>query len=209
MFNPIEINPNSKELVRGQSDFIKNEFKENVKIVSVNTTFLELAKSRRSIRKFKDVDVTKEQLMKLVEAAQSAPSAGNCQPWHFYVVKDKKIQTEFKAHAYNQDWILSAPACIVVCADIKRSESRYGERGRHLYSIQDTAAAIQNILLCAKNMGLGTCWVGAFDESKVSEILKLPEDFRPVALIPVGYPSEDAQAPQNRRNIDEIVTFLE
>jgi nitroreductase len=171
-------------------------------------TFIELAKSRRSIRRFEDKDVTKDQLMQLIDAAQSAPSAGNCQPWYFYVVKNKKLQAEMKASAYNQDFVLSAPACIVICTDKKRSEGRYGERGKNLYCIQDTAAAIQNILLCAKNMGLGTCWVGAFDEVKVSQILNLAADFRPVAIIPVGYPAEDFK-PQHRRPIDEIVTFIE
>ena len=153
--NPIEIpNANSKELVRGFA-----EFKEYTDIKSPNdfsNGFIYLAKSRRSIRKFKDKDVTKEQLMKLIEAAQSAPSGGNCQPWHFYVITNKKVQAEIKEKACRQDWILTAPAFIVVCIESKRSESRYGDRGRDLYAIQDTAAAVQNILLCAKSMGLGT-----------------------------------------------------
>jgi len=207
--NPIEISKdNSKELVRGFAEF--REYDNPVKI-SNNPDFLALSKSRRSIRGFKnkDKDVSKEQLMQLIDAAQSAPSAGNCQPWHFYVVKNKNLQAELKAGAYNQDFVLTAPACIVVCTDSKRSEDRYGERGKNLYAIQDTAAAIQNILLCAKSMGLGTCWVGAFDEAKIAEVLNLPKDFRPVAIIPVGYPSEDSYPPQNRRPIEEIVTFIE
>ena len=205
--NPIEIpNKSSKELVRGFGEFKENP-KEQIKIIN-NLDFAELSKSRRSIRGYKDQDVTKEQLMKLIDAAQSAPSAGNCQPWHFYVIKDKNLQAEMKAAAYNQDFILSSPACIVVCAESKRSESRYGERGRDLYAIQDTAAAIQNILLCAQSMGLGACWCGAFDEEKLSEILSLPEKFRPIAIIPVGYPVNDSYPPQNRRPVDEIVTFI-
>ena len=190
----IEINADSQELVKG--------FYES------KSDFLTLAKSRRSIRKFEDKDVTKEQLMQIIEAAQAAPSAGNCQPWKFYVVKNKDIQAQFKECAYNQDYLLSAPACIVVCTDSKRSEVRYRERGKYLYTIQDTAAAIQNILLCAKDMGLGTCWIGAFDEVKVRNILGLAADFRPVALIPIGYPAEDFK-PQHRRPIDDIVTFVD
>jgi len=211
---PIEISKsNSKKLIRGFAEF--KEFKDlkeqdNTKITGAAgySSFLELSKSRRSIRGFKDKDVTKEQLTQLVEAAQSAPSGGNCQPWHFYVIKDKNLQAEIKEKSCRQDWILTAPAFIVVCAEGGRSESRYGERGRDLYSIQDTAAAIQNILLCAKNMGLGTCWCGAFDEEKLSEILNLPEKFRPVGLIAVGYPAENSYPPQDRRPIDEIVTFI-
>jgi len=209
MFEPIEINENSKELVRGHGEFIKYETEIKPEI-NIKADFLELAKSRRSIRKYKnekDNDVSKEQLMKLIDAAQAAPSARNCQPWHFYVVKNKKIQAELKECAYNQDFILNSPACIIICADSKRNESRYGERGKNLYCIQDTAAAVQNILLCAKDMGLGTCWVGAFDEAKAAKILNLPEDFRPVAIIPVGCPAEDFK-PQHRRPVDEIVTFI-
>lgn len=204
MDKPIEIsNSNSKELVRGFGEF--REFRENTEKLD----FIELAKSRRSIRGFKDKDVTKEQLARLIDAAQSAPSGGNCQPWHFYVIKNKKVQAEIKEKSCGQEWILTAPAVIVVCAESSRSEKNYGERGGDLYSIQDTAAAIQNILLCAKSMGLGTCWCGAFDEKKLSEVLNLPEKFRPIGLIPVGYPANDSYPPQNRRPIEEIVTFID
>ena len=206
---PIEISTsNSKELKRGFAEFRENKEPEKIKIAG-GTDFLALSKSRRSVRKYKEKDVTKEQLIRLIDAAQSAPSGGNCQPWHFYVIKDKKIQAEIKEKACGQDWILTASAFIVICTEAGRSEKNYGERGRDLYSIQDTAAAIQNILLCAKNMGLGTCWCGAFDEGKLSEILNLPEKFRPVGLIPVGYPADDSCPPQNRRPIEEIVTFIE
>ena len=204
---PIEINGNSQELIRGHGEFKKYE--NEINIIEAKSDFLTLAKTRRSNRRFKqEKDVSKEQLLRLIEAAQAAPSAGNCQPWHFYAVKNKKVQAELKESAYNQDFILSAPACIIICTDSKRNEQRYGERGKNLYCLQDTAAAVQNILLCAKVMGLGTCWVGAFDEDKAAEILNLPENFRPVALIPLGYPAEEFK-PQNRRPIDEIVTFIE
>jgi nitroreductase len=169
--------------------------------------FIELAKTRRSIRRFEDKDITKEQLTHLIEAARSAPSAGNCQPWYFYIIKNKKIQAELKECAYGQGFILSAPACITVCTDSKRCEARYGERGKTLYVFQDTAAAIQNILLCAKDMGLGSCWVGAFDEPKAAQILNLPENLRPVALIAVGYADQKFE-PQNRRPLEEIAAFI-
>ena len=206
--NPIELPKDSKELVKGYADLSENIKNKQIKIINT-PDFLALAKSRRSIRGFKNQDVSKEQLMKLIEAAQSAPSGGNCQPWHFYVIKDKKLQADIKEKACGQGWILTASAFIVVCAEGSRSASSYGERGRDLYSIQDTAAAVQNILLCAKDMGLGTCWCGAFDESKLSEILNLPEKFRPIAIVPIGYPENDSYPPQNRRPIDEIVTFID
>ena len=169
--------------------------------------FNDLSQSRRSIRGFKEQDVSKDDLQKLLLAAQSAPSAGNCQPWFFYVIKDKGTQTEIINKSCNQKFMFSAPVFIVVCADIKRTEPRYGERGRNLYCIQDTAAAIQNILLCAKDLGLGTCWCGAFAEDKLSEVLHLEKDMRPVAIIPLGYP-DDEPSPRPRRPLDEIVAFI-
>lgn len=169
--------------------------------------FLELAQSRRSIRNFTQQDVPQEHLIELIEAAQAAPSGGNRQPWHFYIIRDEPVKTRIMNESCNQDWILTAPVVIVVCADIKRSESRYSQRGRDLYCIQDTAAAVQNILLCAKSMGLGTCWCGAFDEEKLSEVLQLHKDMRPVAIIPVGYPVNEPAAPR-RRPLEDIVTFI-
>ena len=197
---PIEIFANSQITVKGVC-----EFRENTKTFD----FLALAKSRRSVRGYKeDKDVTKEQLIHLIDAAQSAPSGGNCQPWHFYAIKDKKIQAEIHEKSCGQPSILSASAIIVVCVESGRSAERYAERGRDLYSIQDTAAAIQNILLCAHSMGLSTCWCGAFDEEKLSEVLNLPDKFRPIGLIPIGYPAEESYPPQNRRPIEEISTFI-
>jgi nitroreductase len=169
--------------------------------------FNELSQSRRSIRNFRKKDVSQEDLIKLIKAAQSAPSAGNCQPWHFYIINDKAMQTQIMIACYNQKFMLTAPVFIVVCADIQRTTGRYGDRGRHLYCIQDTAAAIQNLLLCAKDLGLGTCWCGAFDEEKVSGIMELQEDMRPVAIIPVGYPGGEP-VPTERRPLDEIMTVL-
>lgn len=169
--------------------------------------FNELAKLRRSVRRFADTDVPDDMTAKILEAAQSAPSAGNCQPWHFYVVKNKAVKEQLKDKAYNQGFISAAPVVFVVCADIEKTIGRYGERGRHLYCIQDTSAAIQNMLLCVKDLGLGACWCGAFDEAEVSKILNLQEDMRPVAIIPVGYGEIEPAMPK-RRSIEEIATFI-
>ncbi|MFX0114878.1 MAG: nitroreductase family protein, partial [Candidatus Hodarchaeota archaeon] len=105
-----------------------------------------------------------------------------------------------------QRFIAQAPAVFVVCANLNRSSSRYGTRGSSLYAIQDAAAATQNILLTAVDMGLGTVWIGAFDENKASEILNLPSNVRPLAIIPIGMPSEEPAAPP-KRNIDDFTHF--
>jgi len=170
--------------------------------------FNELSKSRKSVRSFQDKVISKDDLMTLIEAAQSAPSAGNCQPWHFFVVTDNATKEKLTNECCYQSFIMTAPAIIVICADIPRTTGRYGDRGRDLYCLQDTAAAIQNILLCAKSMDMGTCWVGAFDEQKTTEVLNLQPDMRPIAVIPVGYPANDTPFVK-RRPIEEIVTFVE
>ena len=97
--------------------------------------------------------------------------------------------------ALDQSFIEEVPVVIVVCANEDRSSQGYGTRGKTLYCIQDTAAAIQNIHLAAYSLGLGTCWIGAFREEEASAILKVPHGIRPIAIIPVGYPAENPAPP--------------
>ncbi len=169
---------------------------------------LEVIKSRRSVRSFKGDDVSEENINKLLEAAIYAPTAGNVQPWRFIVVKNLKAKKNLAVSALNQLWMTQAPVIIVVCANLTRAERFYSERGRDLYCIQDTAAAVQNILLTAVSLGLGGCWVGAFSEARVAKILELPSELRPLALIPVGYPREEPQ-PSSRFKLAEAVSYVE
>jgi nitroreductase len=92
----------------------------------------------------------------------------------------------------------------VVCADMKRAEESYGERGRTLYCLQDTSAAVENILLAATALGLGGCWMGAFHEDEVKQVINAPGEMRPVALIAVGYPNESPRD-RSRRPASEVV----
>lgn len=164
--------------------------------------------SRTSIRRFEKDAIPQDLIDLMLRAGIDAPSAGNCQPWHFYVVRNQALKSELSRHAYGQKQIDSAPLDIVVCAEPARSAKRYGERGVSLYCLQDTAAAIENILLCAAENGLGTCWCGAFDETAVSGAMALPEDRRPIAIIAVGYPSGQSNRPK-RRPIPETVTYCD
>ncbi len=166
----------------------------------------EAIKKRRSIRSFQDRDVEEEKILKMIEAATWAPSAGNVQPWEFVVVRNPEIRKKLAEAAYNQRFIEKAPVDIVVVADERRSAYAYGDRGRTLYCIQDTAAAIQNMLLVATEMGLGTCWVGAFNEQAVKELLGIPFGCRPVAIIAVGYPAETPSAPV-RKNYKDLIHY--
>ncbi|MEM3579463.1 MAG: nitroreductase family protein [Candidatus Bathyarchaeia archaeon] len=166
----------------------------------------EVIKGRRSIRAFRETDVSQETIEKLIEAARWAPSAGNIQPWEFIVIRNPETKRRLAEAALGQFFIEEAPVVIVVCADEERSARGYGARGRTLYCIQDTAAAIQNIHLAAYALGLGTCWVGAFREDEARKILNVPEGVRPVAIIPVGYPAESPQ-PRGRRSLKQIIHY--
>jgi nitroreductase len=167
---------------------------------------LEAIKGRRSIRAFKSKDVPERIVENLIEAAILAPSAGSIQPWDFIIVRKSQTKRRLAEAALDQTFIEEAPVAIVVCANENGSSQRYGARGKTLYCIQDTAAAIQNIHLAAYSLGLGTCWVGAFKEEEVKEILKTPEGIRPVAIIPVGYPDE-SPAPRIRKPINRVVHY--
>ena len=146
----------------------------------------EAIKGRRSVRAFKSDDVSPEVVDKLIDAAIQAPSAGNIQPWEFVIVRELEIKRSLVEAASGQSFIEEAPVVIVVCANENRSSQGYGTRGKTLYCLQDTASAIQNLLLYAYSIGLGTCWVGAFREEEARKALKIPSGIRPVAIIPVG-----------------------
>ena len=164
----------------------------------------EAIKTRRSIRAFTKQDVSKEDVRKLLDAARWAPSAGNIQPWEFIVVRDLETKKELSTAALDQTFIEEAPVVIVVCANLILSARGYDIRGSSLYCLQDTAAAIQNMLLAACALGLATCWVGAFYEEEARKVLNIPNGVRPIAIIPVGHPAEKPEAPY-RRPLSEIV----
>lgn len=166
----------------------------------------ECMKKRRSIRSFKNMSMKYEDLMKILNAAILAPSAGNIQPWEFIIVTRQDLKEELAEAALGQYWMSDASVIVVVCAREKDSASRYGYRGKSLYCIQDTAAAIENMLLAVTALGYGACWVGAFDEDRVREILKIPLGVRPVALVPIGIPNESPE-PRWRKELHEVLYF--
>jgi nitroreductase len=169
----------------------------------------EAIKERRSIRRYvQGRDVPTETVKQLLQAAITAPSAGNRQPWHFVVVRDAEAKQGLADAAYGQQFVGQAPVVIVVCADPTRSASRYGGRGSELYCLQDTAAATENILLGVTALGLGACWVGAFDERAATTVLDLPSHLRPVVMIPIGHPGERFVRRTPRRPLSEITTFI-
>jgi nitroreductase len=151
---------------------------------------------RTSIRSFKSGLVPEADLMKILDCAIQAPSAGNLQPWEFIIVKNEETKRKLVDAAYGQYFISEAPIVIVVCANKRISSSRYGDRGENLYCIQDTAAATYGLILAAYALGYGACWIGAFNEKKVSQVLNIPEHVRPVAIVPIGVPAEKPLKPE-------------
>jgi nitroreductase len=164
----------------------------------------EAIKTRRSVRNFLSKPVPDELIGELLEACRWAPSAGNRQPWEVIVIKDKKIIKELaETAALKQMWMTTAPIALVMCINEQIARATYGSRGIELYAIQSTAAAIQNILLRAHSLGLGSCWVGAFYESEAKKILNCPNHIRPVAILPIGWPAE-SPAPPERHDVTDF-----
>ncbi|HNS50140.1 MAG TPA: nitroreductase family protein [Anaerolineae bacterium] len=171
--------------------------------------FWQVVELRHSVRSYDpDADVPQETVEKLLAAALRAPTGGNRQPWHFYVVRDRALRDGLMAAAYGQRFLAEAPVVIVVCTDAEKSAARYGDRGRGLYCLQDTAAAVEHILLGAVASGLGSCWVGAFDEASAAAVLQLPEKHRPVAMLPIGRPAREPSGRTPREPMEQVVTFL-
>lgn len=156
---------------------------------------LEAIKERRSIRRFLRKPIQKEMVEELIDALLWAPSAGNLQSRKFYFVYNQEIKDKLVKCAWGQGFIAEAPLVVVACSDLKIG-TYYGSRGKELYTLQDVAASVQNLLLVAHEQGLATVWIGAFDEKEASEILQLPGYLRPTAIIPVGYPAEHPSAPR-------------
>lgn len=160
--------------------------------------FFDLIEERRSIRKFEKKKVEEEKLKKILEAANSAPSAGNLQSYNFFVIKNQKIKEALAEAAWGQDFISEAPVVLVFFANPILSSSKYGTRGANLYSIQDATIACSYAQLAAANLGLGTVWVGAFSDEAVKKIIGV--DLIPVAILPIGYPAEKPRkTPRQKR----------
>jgi len=143
---------------------------------------------RASIREYDRKDVPNELLAQILTAGTHAPSAGNTQEWEFIIVRELKTKKQLSQIALNQSQVEKAPVIIAVLVNLDKISLKYKQRGKELYSIQDTSACIQNILLASTALGLGTCWIGSFDEERAKSILAIPDKFRIVAMITVGFP---------------------
>lgn len=167
---------------------------------------MDAARRRRSVRRFFTRDIPEKFLPLLEESLLCAPSAGNLQSRHFHFVFRDDVKRRLAEAAFGQDFVLEAPLDVVCCADLD-IRRHYGDRGVSLYCLQDVAASVQNLMLVATSLGLGTVWVGAFDERKVSAAMNLPVHLRPVAIVPVGFPAESPAAPERIRR-EQAITYV-
>ena len=158
---------------------------------------LEAIRTRRSIRKFRPKPIPNKKLKTILEAGRLAPSAGNRQPWFFVVVKDPERKRVLAKAAGNQTFIADAGVIVVAVGDPEASPRRFK---------QDPMIAVEQMVLAATGLGYGTCWIGAFDEEEVKRLLRIPEELKVIALLPIGFPDE-APAPRARKPLTEIVFY--
>jgi nitroreductase len=168
---------------------------------------LELIKSRRSVTKYKPEPIPWEMVSRIVDAGRHAPTCGNLQNWKFIVVLDPGKRKAIAEAAIQQYWMIGAPVHIIICAEPEQAERYYGVRGERLYSVQNCAAAMQNMLLEAHSLGLGACWIGAFDEEMIKKTIRAEEFVRPQAIMTLGWPAE--VPPRPPKTPLNVVLFFE
>ena len=166
--------------------------------------FLDLVKARYSVRSYTNQPVEQEKLDYLMECVRLAPSAVNFQPWKFYIVESAEAKAKLQ-QCYTREWFATAPLYIMACADHTQSWKRRHDGKDH--ADVDISIAVEHLCLAATEQGLGTCWVCAFDAALCKVLFNLPEHIEPVALIPLGYPADEAKE-KNRKGMDEIVSRL-
>lgn len=162
----------------------------------------EAIKTRRSVRHYKPHPIKEEILKKVLEAARLAPSARNAQKRKFVIVKDPETRKQLAEAANNQDFIREAPVVIVAVAT--DPERIIGDEVPS-YAV-DVAIAVDHITLQATEQGLGTCWIGAFSQEKVKEILKIPQPYKVVTLMPIGWPADKPKV-KTRKSLAQIVCY--
>jgi len=165
---------------------------------------LEAIQKRRSVRKYKEDPIPEEVLLRVLEAARLAPSGKNFQPWKFIIVKDKALKKKLAEASAGQFFIARAPIIIVGCGF---PDNCYARMGRYMKSWSvDVTIALEHLILQAQEEGLGTCWIGSFEEEEVKAILNVPKEVKVLALTPLGYPDEIPRF-RGRKSLDEIISF--
>jgi nitroreductase len=152
------------------------------------------------------MEVEWEKIGRILEAGKAAPSSGNIQNWKFIVVEGQEQRKQLAEMCLKQWWMAKAPIHIVVVAEPDKVRQFYGLRGERLYSVQNCSAAIMNMLLAAHSMGLGSCWVGAFEEDGIKRVCSIPQQARPQGVITIGYAAEKPPLP-HEFSLEEVMFF--
>lgn len=175
-------------------------------IVVIRMEFYEVIKTRRSVRSYKPDAPSQDVIDRILEAVRIAPSGSNRQPWKFILVTDPGLKEELAAACGNQGFVGEAPIVVVACGhDIKYNRGGYmGE----MSFVMDVSIAFTHLILAARAEGLGTCWIGSFDNGKVKELLEVPVGLDVVAVTPLGYPKEDGFKETDRRKPMAEITSL-
>ncbi|MFH1022206.1 MAG: nitroreductase family protein [Planctomycetota bacterium] len=164
---------------------------------------IEAIHARRSVRAFVPKPVDEAKVKRILDAANDAPSAGNLQAYEIVVVRDPARKRKLADAAHGQMFVAMSPLVLVFVANPTRNR-RYRQRGEELYAVQDATIACVHAMLAATTGGLASCWVGAFDEKAVAEVVGVPVGMRPVAILPIGHAAEKPKNP-GRRDLDDIV----
>ncbi len=162
---------------------------------------MQAIRTRRSVRSFLDTPVDEATLNRVMEAARLAPSARNAQEWRFVAVRDKAMKEKIAIEAARQPFIAEAAVLLACCAE---TDGRVMRCGQPAYPI-DVAIAMDHLSLAAVAEGLGTCWIGAFDERMVKDLLGIPPAMRVVQLMPLGYPGDASPTAKRRLPLDQIL----
>ena len=170
-------------------------------------SFFDLISSRHSVRAFQDKKLAEATIETIANAATRAASAGNLQSYQIFIITKKTEKEKLAEAAHGQDFIEDASCVFVFCADAKASAQDYGKRGEELYCIQDATISCTYAQLAAHALGLGSVWVGSFDEDKVSRILELNSDLRPIAMLVVGFAAEEPEITP-RKPLEQMVHKL-
>jgi len=165
--------------------------------------FYDVVKTRRSIRSYKPNEIPKDVLDRIIDAARVAPSGSNRQPWKYVLMKKPELRKKIATLCGGQPWIADAPIVIVACG----SEINY-DRGGYMGEMSfliDSTIGLTHLILAARAEGLGTCWIGLFDNESIKELLEIPPGWNVVAVTPLGYPKEPKWAqPGKRKTLEEI-----
>ncbi len=164
--------------------------------------FAELIRTRYSVRAYESKAVEEEKLRQVLEAARLAPTAANRQPFQLIVIHTAGREEELN-RIYGSKWFVQAPLVLAVCGLPRQAWSR---RDGKNYGDVDAAIVMDHITLAAADLGLGTCWVGAFDVTAAREVLGLPDDVEPIVFTPLGYPA-DKPRPKQRKALEELVRY--